>query len=120
MRRSRAADYLKIVRINDFSDRGATYRDVPRNRPPAGYRRRTRREQITWALAIVLLFGGLVISAVANRPVGLAISIVGAVTAGVDHCKMREPVAGLRSGDDWIRFLTFQSRLYDYSRPTCC
>lgn len=69
---------LHLVPTSDFGDRGMTWRDIRRNRPPVGYRKRGPREQLLWIIALVLLFGGQIIAHTVNRAAGLSLGLVGA------------------------------------------
>lgn len=66
-------DYLQLVRVDDFDDRGASYREMYRNRPPIGYRRLRSWERPVWAIALVVAVAGRLLHHLLGSALSVAI-----------------------------------------------
>ena len=51
-------DYLQLVQVAGFDDRGSSYRELHSSRPPIGYRRLRSGERVLYAIAFVVLIIG--------------------------------------------------------------
>jgi hypothetical protein len=68
-------DFLELARVDDFTDRGVTLRQVVRNRSPLGYRRLCRWERIAFRISFLILITGQVIAHTVSRGFGLTIQV---------------------------------------------
>jgi hypothetical protein len=72
-------EQLLLIETDSFADRGPALRQAYRDRPPVGYRRRSRTEQILWLAAFALLITGQILTHTGHKPLGVIISAPGMV-----------------------------------------